>query len=155
MRNPYVESLIEYARSFRGVPYVYGSNNPLVGLDCGSLMCVILRKPGIVGLHEDLSAQGLHDKLSTLKALPVSFRERKFPAATLLFYGKANRLITHVAMALDWYSVLECGGGDSKTEEADKNPASFGACVREVSVGHRSDLVAALLPQFPWDEEFG
>lgn len=155
MINPYVESLIDYARSFRGVPYVYAGNNPFISLDCSGYLCVVLRKPGIVGLHEDLSAQGLHDKLVGLKALPVNVRQRKFPAGTILFYGKSVASVTHVAMALDWYSAIESGGGDSKTKEADKSATSFGSGVREVSVSFRSDLVAALLPKYPWDEEFG
>jgi len=67
---------------------------------------------------------------------------------SLCFYGKSVNAITHIAMMINEYQVIEAGGGDSTTvtlEEAKKR----GACVRVKAFGHRKDLVATILPNYP------
>ncbi len=41
------ESLLEYALSLNGVPYLYGGTNPKTGLDCSAYTQLVFRKSGI------------------------------------------------------------------------------------------------------------
>lgn len=141
------DELIAYARCFNGTPYVYGANGPWA-FDCSAFANTLCRKYGFVGPHEDLTAQGLHDKL---KKTGTSFAAASliYPKGAFVFYGASALLITHVALLVDnGKSVIECGGGNERTltiEDAKK----LGACVREVSLRFRSDVVAVILPPYP------
>lgn len=42
-------SIVTAARSFLGIPYLYGGTNPAVGLDCSGLVLNVARKAGIGG----------------------------------------------------------------------------------------------------------
>jgi hypothetical protein len=148
MATSYTENLISYARSFVGCPYIYAANGP-DQFDCSGFVCFVLRKPGLIRLGEDLSAQALYEKFRATGTF-VDLRALTFPAGTLLFYGKSAKTIDHVAIVSDWFSVIECGGGDSQTQtiEAARKAA---AGVRERGVHLRGDVIAAVLPRYPWE----
>lgn len=148
MSDEYCEGLIAYLRSYLHVPYIYGGNDSY-GIDCSGLALMPLKKYGIVGLHDDLSAQGIYDRLRGV-GFQVKSPSRSFPAGTYLFYGDSLAKIEHVAIAVDFYSVIEAGGGNSRTDSVEK-ARKIGACVREVSVHHRSDFLTAWMPPWPWD----
>jgi cell wall-associated NlpC family hydrolase len=144
LRSPYTEELIQYARHFLGRPYVYGANGPNA-FDCSGFVCFVLRRSGVV--NEDLAAQGIYDKL---KKTGTSFTKRDLaPPGSLLFYGKDNTSIDHVAITTDLHHVIEAGGGNSRTDSVEK-ANQLGACVRERPINHRSDLVCAVYPRYPW-----
>lgn len=145
----YLGELRAYARSFLGVPYVYAGNNRFSGLDCSGFVCEVLRKYGLVGPHEDLSAEGLYDKLKPAGTAIQKNDSFLFPAGTILFYGNDEHNITHVAMVMDWYSIIQSGGGSARVDSIDKAHA-LGAQVNERSIRLRSDVVAAILPKYPW-----
>lgn len=145
----YVGELRAYARSFLGTPYVYTGNSRFTGMDCSGFMCEVLRKYGLIGNHEDLSAYGLYDKF---KSTGLSLQRNdsfSFPTGTLLFYGTDEHDISHVAMALDSYSLIQSGGGGPRVDSLDK-ARSLGAQVHERSSSLRKDLVAAIWPRYPW-----
>lgn len=144
IRNQYIQDLVEYARQFLGRSYIYGSNGPDT-FDCSGLMCFLLRREGLVGEKEDLSASGLYDKFKR----SGQHQSAPYPSGTLLFYGRSQESITHVALVIDAYHVLECGGGNEKTDSTEKAKA-LGACVRERSIHHRSDVVRAVQPPYPF-----
>lgn len=141
----FAEEFVAYARQWLGVPYVYGGNSPF-GWDCSGAVCFWLRKFGIVGSFEDLAAQSLYEKLKA-KAGSTNYPVGSliYPKGAVVFYGNSTSNITHVAVVADRYSVIEAGGGTSKTDSIEKAKA-IGACTREVSLRFRSDIVAVILP---------
>lgn len=143
----YMRELVTYARSFLGKPYLWGGDGP-TGYDCSGLIIRILRKYCLVGPFEDLSAQGLYDKLRE-EGVVVRPKGRAFPTGTILFYGQSLLKIEHVALALDFYSVLEAGGGNHRTDSVEK-ANKLNACVREYSVHFRDDLLVGIMPAYPW-----
>lgn len=152
MSGLYIDGLIAYARSFLGVPYIFGGNSR-GGMDCSGFICEVLRKPGLIGGKEDLSAQGLYEKFKPI-GMPLGSMKRKFPAGTLTFYGRDIDQITHVALVIDWFSVIESGGGDGTTTTVEAARAA-NAGVRERGIDQRKDLVAAVLPRYPWEGFIG
>lgn len=114
----------QYALSHLGVPYVWGGNNRLEGMDCGALVAEVLRSQGLVKPREDMNAQMLFQRFGTLPAVPPS-------RGALIFYGASPQSVKHVAIALDSLVMLEAGGGgqgfDRTLVEAKKG---MGAMVR-------------------------
>ena len=146
--NSNLVDLIRFAESMLFTPYVYGGNSVRLGLDCSGYINIILRSVGLVGMREDLNAQGLYDKFVKL---PYSFQSIGSPASgSLLFYGHSTTSISHVSLVASPYSVLECGGGGSTTTTKELADL-IGAGVRKCGIHHRTDKVAALYPQYPWD----
>lgn len=137
--------MLQYAHAFIGVPYVWGENGP-DSFDCSSFACEILRSVGVIGIFEDLSSQLLHDKM-VKNGIKVLLTE--IPVGALLFYGKSDDSVTHVALACSQYSVIECGGGNHLTTTKEI-ARQTGACVRKRWVGHRNDKIATIVPKYPW-----
>lgn len=134
-----MDELLNYARSFLGTPYVF-SGNYVDGLDCSGFVCEILRSAGVVGNREDLTAQDLFDRTQ---------REGTYSqtAGSLAFFGKSFKEISHVALCLNPYQMIEAGGGDGTTinvtEAKKKN-----AFVRIRPINYRSDVVAVIKPRY-------
>lgn len=144
VRNEYFQDLVEYSRQFLGSGYVWGTNGPNT-FDCSGWVCFLLRREGLVGGKEDLSASGLFLKFKNQEK-----QTAPYPSGTLLFFGQSETAITHVSMVIDAFHHSECGGGNEKTDTVEKALA-LGACVRERPIKSRSDIVAAIRPAFPWD----
>lgn len=134
--------LISYAMSFVGTPYKFGGNNPMQGgLDCSGYVNLILRFGGEIGVKEDLTAQGIYDKLEKNGSHGV------MGPGSIAFFGKSVREITHVAFMVDQYRILEAGGGNHKTQTIE-DAAQNNAMVRGMILKHRSDLVATIKPRY-------
>lgn len=143
-----MSEFIEYSRSFLGVPYVFGGNNRLTGLDCSGFVCELLRSVGVVGAFEDLSAQGLW-----LKQMPTySLNRVPSVAGTLLFFGKSNSEITHVALQLTELLMIEAGGGDHTTTTVGE-AIKRSAMVRMRPIRFRQDYIGARRPIYPWENK--
>lgn len=110
-----LQLLRAYAISLVGTPYLWGQapsggDDPIGGFDCSGLASELARAGGLVPWNYRKSAQGLYDDFSKL------YRSAPFPQlGDFLFYGLANSKIDHVAFALDPYTIIESGGGDSTT----------------------------------------
>lgn len=144
--NPNIQDLIRYAESFLGIPYIFGGKS-YQGMDCSMLACEVLKSIGFIGYHEQLSAQGLCDRLSSPGKGSVC--DRSLPGS-FLFFGKSPALISHVAIAISPYSLLESGGGDERcisTQMAN----SIDARVRRRGINYRLDFITAIYPLYPWD----
>jgi len=137
-----MKELIDYAKSFIGVPYIYGGQNPAFGVDCSELVQEILRSIGL-DPKGDQTAQMLYDYFQ----LNGHVTDSPKPGA-LLFYGQSAEKITHIAFAISDNQLIEAGGGDSTTTslEAASHKAAF---VRIRPVTHRKDLIAILYPIYP------
>ena len=107
-------NFINYSLSLRGIPYILGSENPDIGLDCSSFV----RYSAKNGINVDLprTAREQYDKV-----LKISASERE-PGDLLFFrsYGK----ISHVGIYLGRYD----GSGDFCGKEIFINAASEGPC---------------------------
>jgi cell wall-associated NlpC family hydrolase len=143
--NPYLADLIRYAESFLHTPYLYGGKTAR-GYDCSGFICELMKSIGLIGYHEILSAQGLHNRFSQPER--GSKCDKTAPGA-LLFFGKPGHAIEHVAMTVNPYSLVEAGGGDSRTISITM-AESIDARVRKRGVNYRSDLFAAIMPKYPW-----
>lgn len=136
-----IESLISYAKSFIGLPYIWGGSHPSQGYDCSGLVQEILASVGM-DPKLDQTAQMLADYF-LLNGVEVW--EPK-PGA-LAFYGKNKEHITHVAFCISPFLLIEAGGGDSTCTSVDKAIAKK-AFVRIRPTGHRSDRVLILMPNY-------
>jgi cell wall-associated NlpC family hydrolase len=134
-------TLLLYAQSFLGVPYVWGGHNRFTGLDCSGFVQLVLDSVG-EDPAGDQTAQTLYSHFRQVGSIYSSPK-----AGALLFYGESTEEITHVAMALDTVRVIEAGGGgrSHKDFEACKRT---GACVRIKPYNHRNDLVAIVMPEY-------
>jgi len=133
--------LVDYAKSFIGVKYKWGGENPLEGYDCSGLVQEILCTVG-VDPRGDQSAQGLYDFFK------IDGERKVFGPGALCFYGNKEAKIRHVSFMVDKYRVVEAGGGDSTTltyEQAEDQSAF----VRMRMFDHRRDFIEAIMPDYP------
>ena len=134
------ELMIIYALSFVGRPYIWGGQNPLKGFDCSGFVQEVLASIGL-DPRGDQTAQTLYHHF-----LQIGYGSSCSRGA-LLFFGKSEDKITHIALALSDKIMLEAGGGGSKTVNADI-AAKQGAFVRVRPIKSRSDLIAAIMPLY-------
>ena len=128
-----------FAIQYVNIPYLYGGENVLVGIDCSSLVQHILRHVKL-DPKGDQTAQMLYNHFSK-KNLTSEIKED-----SLLFYGKSLDKIGHIALALTDTIMIEAAGGDSTTrtkEDAIKRQAR----VRIVPIRNKN-LVAAIKLQY-------
>ena len=132
--------LSEYLKLFIGIHYCFGGNNPMTGFDCSGLVCEGLRAMDVIRYNEDLTAQGIWNKLLMGHK---SFSPTTFEKDDLIFYGKSPTEITHIGVAVSRWQLIEAGGGRSTTKtvaEAKKR----NAFVRIRPIRMRKDLVGAI-----------
>lgn len=122
-------SYVCFALMTRNIPYKWKGNSPLDGLDCSGFVCEVLRSVGLIG-KEDYSAQMLYDKFKK--------NQSDLQEGSLLFFGKSETALTHVAIAIDDYLMVEAGGGDSTTDTLEKAIAR-NAYVRVRPISSRAD----------------
>lgn len=135
-----MDLLRDYALKFVGQPYIWAGNNPIEGFDCSGFVQELLASCGM-DPPGDQTAQSLFDHFQKNGAWNV------YACGSLAFYGLSVTKITHVAMLLDGYRIIEAGGGGSlvKTKEL---AALHNAYIRIRTIKHRNDLVAILRPRY-------
>lgn len=135
-----MRTLIEYAKSFIGKPYIWGTEGP-TGFDCSGLVQEILRSVG-EDPKGDQSAQALHDHFKVHGATTSQCL-----AGAICFYGKSDSSITHVAFAIDNFRIIEAGGGDSTCVD-EKSANKKMAMVRMRPYNFRKDLQKMFVPEY-------
>lgn len=138
--------MVEYLMLFIGTPYIYGGNNPLTGFDCSGLICEGLKSEGVIRYDQDLSAQSIYDRLSEYGVYTPHEIKKNY----LLFFGRDNKSIHHVAIALDSKRMVEAGGGDSTTLTYE-DAAKKNAMVRVRPIDYRKDLLAVIRYPLKWN----
>lgn len=131
------DDVVAYALRFVGTPYQWGGESA-DGIDCSGLAQEALASVG-ADPKGDQTAQALHDAFKNRPCAPQ--------AGALAFYGVAGR-VTHVAICIDSWRVLEAGGGGRSTLTR-AIAAAQGAFVRIRPLRARGDLVAVLMPPYP------
>lgn len=132
--------LIAYAMSMLNTPYKWGGNNPLQGFDCSGLVQYVLKSAGMVP-KQDFTAQKLYEYFEN------DSTHNTYAPGSLVFYGESINKITHVALMIDRYRVIEAAGGDHTTLTFDDAKLKD-AAVRIRLVNYRPDLVAILKPKY-------
>jgi cell wall-associated NlpC family hydrolase len=139
-----MKELVQYARSFIGVPYYFGGEHPSRGFDCSGLVQEFLQFAGIDPAG-DQSAKALYDHFlaNSNSTLPG--------VGALVFYGPDILSISHVAMMTTPFTVIEAAGGTSEMtgEKALEIAIQKRAFVKERPLNRRKDIVAILMPQYP------
>jgi cell wall-associated NlpC family hydrolase len=128
-----------YALQFVGLPYRWGGDDPMDGFDCSGLVQEVLQAAGI-DPPGDQTAHGLYTYFKTMGLR--SGRE----LGALAFYGSREK-ITHVGFCLDSRSMLEAGGGGSKTTSLE-GAAKQNAYIRIRPIEGRKDLVTCIVPDY-------
>ncbi len=129
------EQLIEYLSKFIGSRYQWaGEGGYNVGFDCSGFILEGLRAFGLWG-SSDATSQGIYDKFKSWET------SESVRCGDLVFFGKDKKSISHVAIAVDAFQFLECGGGGRETVDV--------GFVRLRPHGWRKDLVAVVRPRFP------
>lgn len=129
------------ALSLLNVPYKWGGATPIEGLDCSGLTLILLRSSG-ERIQNDTTAQGLFNYYSNGNG-----EFNRYEIGALAFYGGSASKVTHVAMLLDRYRIIEAGGGGptvTNLAQAIKEEAF----VRIRTVNYRADLVAVIKPYY-------
>lgn len=133
------EILKLFFQSTLGLPYIWGGQNPLVGYDCSGFV------------QEALITIGLDPKGDqTSHALYEHFRNPKFGVrrflqfGSVLFFGREDR-ISHTAIALNQFSMIESGGGGSQCKTRE-DAIKYNAFVRIRPISRRKDLVDNIYP---------
>jgi cell wall-associated NlpC family hydrolase len=136
-----LETAIEYAKQFIGLPYIWGGDDPLTGFDCSGLVQEILASVGL-DPEGDQTAQGLYDYF----VKRPNTKTAQGPGA-LVFFGQSITKITHIGFMINDFQMIEAGGGGSKTLSL-KDAATQNAFVKIRPASRRKDLVAVLLPSY-------
>lgn len=129
------------AISLLNVPYKWGGASPAEGLDCSGMALILLRSAG-ERVPQDTTAQGLFNYYSGGNG-----EYNRYEIGALAFFGQSASKITHVAMLLDRYRMIEAGGGDS-TVTTLAQAIKEEAFVRIRTVNSRSDLISVIRPYY-------
>lgn len=128
----------EYLKSFIGVPYVYGGNNPLTGFDCSGAIMEGLKAFGLA--RGDMTAQQIYNDLVIKRP-----ETKIIDADCLLFFGKSKSMIDHIALTLTSNPrlMIEAGGGDDTTDSIE-SAKKRNAFVRIRPMSSRRDFLTAI-----------
>jgi cell wall-associated NlpC family hydrolase len=129
--------LSDYAKHFIGIPYRWGGQHPEQGYDCSGFIQEVLASRG----YDPRGDQTAHDLYEYFMSRNTKmYREPK--KDSLLFFGNGHR-VSHIAIALNEFQMIEAGGGDSSTTNVQRAIAQ-GAFVRVRNINKRKDLMAIL-----------
>lgn len=132
-----------YALQFVGVPYLWGGDDPMSGLDCSGLVQILLESAGQDPVG-DQTAQALYNYFSKHGEYGV------IDTGSLSFYGKSHDRIIHVGFLLDKTTMIEAAGGGARTVD-EAAAIAQNAFVKLSPVKKRSDLVAIIRPRYVFD----
>lgn len=133
-------TISEYALKFVGHPYIWGGDGTGKkdgGFDCSGLVVECLQAFGLLP-QGDWTAQGIADTLlkNGWKRVPAGL----ICGGDVIAWGKGEKAVTHISIALNGWQHVEAGGGGSSCT-TEKTSTGF---VRVRPLAWRSDLAIAL-----------
>jgi cell wall-associated NlpC family hydrolase len=127
VKEEYIDEMINYLKSFLGLPYKWGGKKVQDGgLDCSGLVLEGLRSIRMWGKSEAYSRQIFTELVTKLKMVDDVSK------GCILFFGKSRTEIIHVSIAINDFQMIEAGGNDQD------------GSVRIRPVLWRKDLIAIL-----------
>ena len=135
-----LKDTVRYAYKFKGIPYIWGGNSFLTGLDCSAYALHIAFFAGLAPAL-DKTAQGLYSHLSAMDLRSGATQ------GAFIFYGQSKWNITHVDFMISCSEVIGAIGGNSSTKTI-SDAAERQAMVKIRTLGYRSDIVAAVKPNW-------
>lgn len=134
---------LKLCSKYVGLPYIWGGENPAIGLDCSGYIQIILAEYGL-DPSGDQTADNLKDHFMTPpNGLLVPNKDMR--PGDLLFFGAHHSKMTHVAIVAGEGLMFEAGGGN-KFCTTPAYAKAIGACVRLTNIDRRSDLVYVIRP---------
>lgn len=138
-----VKIITQYAMSMLNVPYKWGGDTPLEGLDCSGFIIHLLKAYGFFSSDYDNTAHGiwLWSKKIDLLGWDIPFE------GCLIFYGTSEK-VTHIAYSLNEKLTIQAQGGGSTNSgehwfEVSKNKDSR---IKILPYDYRSDVVDIRCP---------
>ena len=136
-----MDLLVQYALQFVGLPYRWGGDDTIEGMDCSGFVQELLASVGF-DPKGDQTADGLYRYFKS----PTRSHKGSPIKGALVFYGSSSR-VTHIAMCVDSYRIIEAAGGGSRTRTIE-DAARDNAYVRIRPYDYRSDIVAIHFPKY-------
>lgn len=133
--------LVEYAKSFLGINYLYGGSNALTGFDCSGLVQEIMKSVGM-GSPIRMNARQLYTFYKTEGKPDV------IAPGALVFYGKTEDFIDHIAFMVTEKISIEAGHGDQTTINKEI-AAKRGAIVHLRPYEKHGPVFKVLMPNYP------
>ena len=137
-----LNEVVEYAKQFEGVPYIWAGNSFLKGLDCSGFAQHILLYMGLYDF-QDRTCRGIVRFLVSKGARIEDFKT----AGSLLFYGPKIGEEEHVAFAISDSELIEAGGAGSNCKDR-KTARILDANVRTRLINHRKDFLYSIPIQY-------
>lgn len=135
-----IKSIADYAMQFIGSPYIWGGDgtaSKFCGFDCSGLVLECLWAFGRID-NKDITAQGIFN--NALKNW-TNKTSSEITKDCILFFGRDCSHISHVAISINNYQMIEAGGGGSKCT----NPQNSSGMVRIRPIKSRKDLVGVFV----------
>lgn len=124
--------MLDVAKSALGTPYKWGGSSLSQGIDCSGLVreCLLSAIGGWP--VEDMTAASMfvHPIMTGRKVIHKP--ENPLIPGTLLFFGKSEKAITHVALAYGPHHYIEAAGTNDEAQ------------VRVRPLGYRKDIVGRI-----------
>lgn len=131
--------LYDYALTFCNIPYKWGGNDPMEGLDCSNLIRIILKAEGF-NLN-GMNSQAMYNYFRNYN------EGTNIDLGALIFYGKSEKEIVHIALALDKHRHIEAASGNSSVSDLE-TAIEKNAFVRITPI--RKDYFMAIMPNYPF-----
>ena len=104
-----IKHITQYAISMLNIPYLWGGNSPIQGIDCSEFAINLLTAYGYFKPWDDTTAHGLWLWAKQIDGLS---REKPFEGC-LIFYGKPSH-VTHIAYSISERLTIQASGGGSE-----------------------------------------